>query len=71
MTVKIQVGDRVVMKKPHACGTNDFEVARTGMDIKLVCQACGRVLWMKRVDFNRKVRKVRLEDGSYRSVQGH
>ena len=30
-----QVGDVVQMKKPHPCGTNEWEVLRVGADFKL------------------------------------
>ena len=40
---KINVGDRLVMKKAHPCGENVFSVLYAGSDIKLKCEKCGRV----------------------------
>ena len=37
------LGDRLVLKKGHPCGTNDWEVVRLGADIKLKCTGCGRL----------------------------
>ena len=31
------LGTKVVMKKPHACGTNEWVITRVGVDIKLKC----------------------------------
>ncbi|WP_125582464.1 DUF951 domain-containing protein [Lacticaseibacillus suibinensis] len=50
--------DRVLMKKPHACGTNDWEIIRLGMDIKIKCTGCGHIVMMARHDFERKMKKV-------------
>ncbi len=50
--------DTVQMKKPHACGTNEWTVIRTGADIKIKCIKCGRIVMMERQDFLRACRKV-------------
>ena len=38
----INIGDTLIMKKNHPCGTNRFIVLRVGMDFKLRCESCGR-----------------------------
>ena len=38
----IHVGDTLVMKKTHPCGSNRWEVLRIGADFKLRCTGCGR-----------------------------
>ena len=53
-----ELHDRVLMKKPHACGTNDWEIIRLGMDIKIKCTGCGHIVMMSRHDFERKMKKV-------------
>ncbi len=52
------LGSTVIMKKPHACGTNLWEVTRCGVDIKLKCINCGRVIMMDRLEMNKKLKKV-------------
>ena len=52
------LGDTVLMKKPHACQVNDWEILRIGADIKLKCMGCGHMVMMSRSDFNRKMKKV-------------
>lgn len=37
------VGDRVIMRKPHACGSSEWEITRTGADVKIKCSGCGRI----------------------------
>ena len=58
MIETFDVGDVVMMKKPHACGTNEWEITRVGADIKIKCLACGRVVMLDRQDFIRMGKKV-------------
>lgn len=51
-------GSKVIMKKPHACQTNLWEVTRVGVDIKLKCINCGRVIMLDRLEFEKKLKKV-------------
>lgn len=52
------LGDVVIMKKPHACGTNEWIITRIGVDIKIKCQNCGREIMMDRLEFERKLKKT-------------
>lgn len=58
---KYEVGDIVVLKKGHPCGENKWEILRTGLDIKLKCLGCDRDIWLKRTDFDKKLRKVEID----------
>lgn len=53
-----KLGSIVVMKKPHPCGTNEWEVVRVGADIKIKCVKCSRVVLLSRLDFNKKLKRV-------------
>lgn len=53
-----EVGTKVIMKKGHPCGANEWEISRIGADIKIKCCNCGRVVMIPRVEFNRKLKKV-------------
>ncbi len=55
----IQVGDVLVMKKTHPCGSREWEVLRTGADFKLRCCGCGREVMGARTKFEKNVRGVR------------
>ena len=36
-----EVGDIVKLKKPHPCGSQEWEILRVGADFRLKCQGCG------------------------------
>ncbi len=50
--------DRLVLKKGHPCGTNDWEVVKLGADIKLKCTGCGRLVFIPRIELNKKIKKI-------------
>lgn len=52
------LGTKVVMKKPHACGTNEWIITRVGVDIKLKCINCNREIMMDRLEFEKKLRRI-------------
>ena len=53
-----KLGSKVIMKKQHPCGTNEWEIVRVGADIKIKCLACNRTVLIPRVEFNKKLKKV-------------
>ena len=53
-----KIGDHIIMKKPHACGTNEWVITRIGVDIKIKCVSCGREIMMDRLEFERKLKKI-------------
>ena len=59
---KYNLGDKVVMKKDHACGTNLWLITRVGVDIKLKCVNCNHEIMMDRLEFEKKLRRVLHED---------
>jgi len=48
MEQRIEIGDVIKMKKPHPCGTNEWEVLRTGMDFRLKCMGCDHQVMLSR-----------------------
>ncbi|MEG1550863.1 MAG: DUF951 domain-containing protein, partial [Oscillospiraceae bacterium] len=44
----VRVGDILLMKKPHPCGSNEFVVLRSGMDFKIKCLKCSHELMAPR-----------------------
>lgn len=59
-----QLGTKVIMKKQHPCGANEWEIIRLGADIKIKCLNCHRSLFMPRVEFNKKIKKIITEEGN-------
>ncbi len=58
MEKKYNLNTHVIMKKPHACGTNEWVVTRMGVDIKIKCVNCGREIMMDRLEFEKKLKKI-------------
>ncbi len=58
MNSTYKLGSHVIMKKSHPCGTNLWEITRCGVDIKLKCINCGRVVMLDRLEFEKKLKKV-------------
>lgn len=55
---RIEVGDLLILKKGHPCGTNRWEVIRTGADVKLKCTGCDRIVMIDRPTLNKRIKKV-------------
>ncbi len=62
MALDYKLGSIVIMKKPHPCGTNKWEIIRVGADIKIKCIECKRTIMLPRVEFNKKLKKVVNKD---------
>lgn len=45
----------VRLRKPHACGNNEWEIVRLGADIGLRCQGCGHRILLARSDLERRL----------------
>ncbi|MFA7467326.1 MAG: DUF951 domain-containing protein [Desulfotomaculaceae bacterium] len=58
MLVKYYVGDVVKMRKQHPCGADEWEVMRTGVDFRIRCTGCGRVVMLPRPKFEKSVKKI-------------
>lgn len=57
MPLKLYLGDVVQMRKSHPCGSDQWEVLRTGMDIRIRCMGCGHVVLMPRRRFERAFKR--------------
>ncbi len=68
MKPKYRVGDHVTLKKGHPCGENHWEILRTGVDIKLECLGCHRQIWLPRMDFHKRLRKIQTPEGKWISI---
>ncbi len=52
--VPLALGDRIRLRKPHPCGSYDWEVFRLGADIGLKCAGCGRRVLLPRSEVERR-----------------
>lgn len=57
----INVNDIIEVKKPHPCGSKEFQVLRIGMDFKIKCVNCGREIMLPRYKVEKSIRKINGE----------
>ncbi len=60
----VRVGDTLIMKKNHPCGENQFEVLRSGMDFRLKCKKCERVVLVPRSKAEKNIKKILRPEGA-------
>lgn len=65
---KYKENDVVTLKKGHPCGENLWKIERMGADMKLRCLGCDKLIWMKRLDFDKKIRRIKDKDGKFVSI---
>ena len=56
-----EVGGKIISKKPHACGGNEWIIVRTGADLKLKCKKCLRCVF---VSFDKAEKLTKTYDSS-------
>jgi hypothetical protein len=56
--MKYFVGDIVKMRKTHPCGATEWEILRVGMDFRIKCLGCGRVVMLSRPKFEKAVKNI-------------
>ncbi|MBP3606207.1 MAG: DUF951 domain-containing protein [Clostridia bacterium] len=56
--LRFAIGDLLVMKKKHPCDSDRFRVLRTGSDVRIRCEGCGRDMTFSRVALEKMIRKV-------------
>lgn len=57
----IRTATVVKLKKPHPCGGSQWEILRTGVEVKIRCTTCDRVVSLPRQKFVQRVQSV-IED---------
>ena len=59
MADRFDVGDIIKMKKPHPCGSQEWEILRVGADFGLKSIGCGNQIMETRklVEINKKKKK--------------
>lgn len=57
--MELHLHDIVIMKKPHPCGCNTFEITRLGVDYKLKCTKCGREVLIPRAKAEKSIKSVK------------
>ncbi len=55
--IKYNVGDILEFKKTHPCGGKEWEIKRVGVDCKLECTTCKRIIMIPRIEIAKKTKK--------------
>ena len=53
----IQMGDIIKFKKPHPCGGYLWQVKRIGVDWKLECTTCHRIIMIPRIEAVKRIKE--------------
>ena len=57
--MSLNVGDKIVTKKPHPGGCSDWTIVRVGADVKIKCEKCNRIVMLSLGEFNKRLKKVK------------
>ena len=57
MADRFDVGDIIKMKKPHPCGSQEWEILRVGADFRLKCMGCGHQIMVPRKKYKTNYKK--------------
>lgn len=52
-----RINDKLITKKPHACGGNEWLVIRNGADYKLLCLKCKHIIMIDANKIDKIVKK--------------
>ena len=53
-----EVGDVVRLKKPHPCGSYEWEILRVVMDFRLKCIGCGHMIMVPRKTVEKSTKQL-------------
>lgn len=62
--INYKLFDKVKMKKVHPCGSDMFTIVRTGADVKIKCDKCGRIIMLSVPDFLKRLKSVKNTEES-------
>ena len=57
--MEIKVGDVLKLKKPHPCGSYEWEVLRVGADFRLKCTGCAHQIMTPRKQVEKNIKEIK------------
>ena len=63
MPEKYEIGDVIRMKKPHPCGSHEWEILRVGADFRLKCIGCGHQIMVPRRLVEKNTKEITKKAG--------
>ncbi|MBE5930459.1 MAG: DUF951 domain-containing protein [Lachnospiraceae bacterium] len=67
--MNLLVGDIIKMKKPHPCGSKEWELMRVGMDFRMKCMGCEHQVMLPRQQVEKNIRGIVRGDVSMTPAQ--
>ena len=58
MADRFDVGVIINIKKPHPCGSQEWEILRVGADFRLKCMGCGHQIMVPRKLVEKNTRQI-------------
>lgn len=58
---ELKMGQILEMKKPHPCGSKEWEIIRLGADVKIRCMGCDRIVMIERIKLIKRVKRIKSE----------
>ena len=62
MGYNYEVGDIVTLKKPHPCGSKEWEILRVGADFRLKCMGCGHMIMVPRKMVEKNTKNLKKKE---------
>ncbi|MCC6095644.1 MAG: DUF951 domain-containing protein [Eubacterium sp.] len=62
--MEYKVGQIVRLKKKHPCGSDEWQILRTGADFRLKCMGCGHQIMVPRKMVEKNTRGLRSPDAT-------
>lgn len=56
--MKFSIGDKIITRKNHPCGGNEWLVVRTGADVRLKCLKCGSFVMLDALKLEKRVKQL-------------
>ncbi len=53
------IGDILVLRKKHPCGGNEWQVLKSGVDMRLKCCTCERVIMVPRIKLVKQIKQIK------------
>jgi len=70
MLPNLALGDIVQLRKPHPCGSKEWEVVRLGADIGIQCKGCGHRVLLQRRDLSKRIKTIVLRGSNETQSSG-
>lgn len=57
-----KIGEILILKKSHPCGSNSWVIDRVGQEIGIRCQKCGHLVLIPRRTLEKSIKEIKLSN---------